>query len=185
MADTFRVDTLRSLDSEVVNETIKEGEPVVRTAGGGLRLLDPASDEDVKHLVVHQRAGDHNERHQYDYTNYDDLYTYEPAAQDADDEYDDRAPILPLAEHDVVRSYSIEDTTMTEPVFEANTTVGFIAAPNGPRLVEEGYTDDFSGSSTTYNEANGNFVTLGSVDKRPVHRSKDDAYDELVSVRVE
>lgn len=188
MSDFIAVDTIRSYDSEEVTESIKAGEPVVRQSGdGGARLLDPASDEDVDWLAGYERTGDHLERYPTDYTSYEDLYTYKPAsAKDADvnEDWDDRAPLIPLADKDVVRCLTPTDSSLTEPTFEENDTVGFIAAPNGPRLVPEGYTDDFSGTSTTYEEANDNFVTLGKVDIQAPFKTIRSGYGEYIPVRV-
>lgn len=184
MSDFIAVDTLRSYDSETVDENIKAGEPVVRKSGGGLRLLDPASDEEVDYLVGYERMGDHIEEYPTDYTSYSDLYTYKPASNKTDEDWDDRAPLLALTDKDVVRCLSIEDETATEPTFSNNDVVGFIAAPNGPRLVPEGYTDDFSGTSTTYNETNGNFIAIGEVDVQSPFKTTRGGFGEYIAVRV-
>ena len=185
--DIFSVDTHRSLDSELVTEDIKEGEPVVRLEGGGLRLLDPANDDDVHFLVVHQRDGDHNPRYDNRYQSYEDLFTYQPAANkdggESSDTFDDRAPILPLVNNDVVRSYLIEDESQPEPSIEENVEVGYVDLGNGPRLVEAGYTD---GGGTQYGDGGaGDYVPIGVVDRLPHHTNHLGDYGELIPVRVD
>jgi len=185
--DIFCVDTHRSLDSELVTEDIKEGEPVVRLEGGGLRLLDPAADDDVHFLVVHQRDGDHNPRYDNRYQSYEDLYTYQPEANkdggEAADTFDDRAPIVPLVNNDVVRSYLIEDDSQPEPSIEENVEVGYVDLGNGPRLVESGYTDD---GGTQYGDGGpGEYVPIGVVDRLPHQTDHVGDYGELIPVRVD
>lgn len=183
MADIFSVDTARSLDSELVTEAIKEGEPVTRASGGGLNLLDVTSDTEVDYLCVHQRTGDHNPRYDTEYESYSDLYTYEPASAKANESFDDRAPILPLVDKDVVRSYSIEDDTEPSPSFTENDEVGYVDFGNGPRLVPAGYTD--SGGTVYGDGGTGDFVSFGNVDRLPDHKKGIDGFGELVPVRVE
>jgi len=177
MADFIAVDTDRSLDSEIADETIKAGEPVVRRDGGGLRTLDPDADDSVAFLAAYDRHGDHVQRYETDFTNYDDLYTYESG---------DRVPLIPIVDMDVVRSLAVEDTSVAEPTFSVNEVVGFISATNGPRLVAEGYTADFDGdgTTTTYDEASGNFVPLGEVDIRAPKKTQRSGYGEYVPARV-
>jgi hypothetical protein len=185
--DIFCVDTHRSLDSEVVTEDIKEGEPVSRIEGGGIRLFDTANDDEVNFLVVHERDGDHNPRYDNRYQSYEDLYTYQPEANkdggEAADTFDDRAPILPLVNNDVVRSYLIEDESQPEPSIEENAEVGYVDFGNGPRLVEEGYED--SGGTTYGNAGPGDYVPLGYVDRLPSRTDHVGDYGELIPVRVD
>lgn len=185
MSDFIAVDTLRSYDSEGATEDIRVGEPVTRADGGGAVLLDASSDSEVDYVAGYERYGDQVEEYPTDYTSYSELYTYKPASNKSDEGWDDDVPIIPLTDKDVVRALSIEDESTTEPTFTENDVVGFINAPNGPRLVPEGYTDDFSGASTTYNEANGNFVPLGGVDVQAPHKSTRGGHGELIPVRVE
>jgi len=178
MADFIAVDTDRSLDSEVADEPIKAGDPVVRKTGGGLRTLDPSSDTEVEYIAAYDRFGDHVQRYETDFTSYGDLYTYEAG---------DRVPLIPIVDKDVVRSLSVEDTSVAEPTFSANEIVGFISATNGPRLVVEGYTADFDGdgTTTTYNESNDNFVPLGEVDIRAPKKTQRSGYGEYIPARVD
>lgn len=181
MADFISVDTTHSLDSELANSNIKEGEPAVRASGGGVDPLDVTNDVDIDHIVVHQRTGDHNLRYDTDYQSYSELYTYKPAGNKPDEDYDDRVPLRPLAEHDVVRTIAVEDTGETEPTFSENELVGFVDLGNGPRLVP----DEYSTGGTTYSEdAAGDFVAFGYVDKLPDHKTQRSGYGELIPVRV-
>lgn len=181
MADIYSVDTLRSLDSEPANSNIKEGEPCVRSSGGGVDPIDTSNDPDIDYLAVHQRTGDHTSRYETDYVSYADLYTYKPAGNKSDEDFDDRVPLRPLSEHDVIRTYSVEDTNATEPTFTENEKVGFVDLGNGPRLAPDGYTT----GGTTYGEGNtGDFVNLGYVDKLSDHKDKRTGYNELIPVRV-
>jgi hypothetical protein len=180
--DIFGVDTHRSTDSELVTEDIKEGEPVVRQSGGGLRLLDVASDSEVDYLVVHERDGDHNPRYDNTYESYSDLYTYQPASN-KDDDFDDRAPIVGLVDKDLVRSYAIEDDAEPAPSFTENDEVGYVDLGNGPRLVEAGYTD--SGGTQYGDGGTGDFVAVGVVDRLPHHTNHINDHGELVPVRVQ
>jgi len=184
MADIIAVDTARSNDSELVDENIKVGEPAVRKSGGGLRQLDASSDTDVDYIVLYEREGDHVLEYETDFVSYSELYTYKPASNKPDEDWDDRAVLLPLTEKDVVRALTPEDETLSEPTFTNNDVVGFINAPNGPRLVPDGYTDDFSGASTTYTESNGNFVKLGEVDVQAPFKTIRGGYGEYIGVRV-
>lgn len=181
MADIYSVDTLRSLDSEPANSNIKEGEPAVRLDGGGVDPLDVSTDTEIDALVVHEREGDANPRYETDYVSYSELYTYKPAGNKSDEDFDDRVPLLPLQPNDVVRTYSIEDETVDEPTFTENDLVGFIDLGNGPRLVPSGYTD---GDGNTYSESDtGDFVAFGYVDKLPTHKTQRSGYGELIPVR--
>jgi hypothetical protein len=182
MGDVFSVDTQRSLDSELADASIKAGEPAVRAVGGGVSPLDVTSDTTVDALVVHERAADSNARYEFEYTSYDDLYTYEPAGNKSDEDYDDRVPLLPLTKKDHIRTYAIEDTSVTEPTYEENDEVGFIDLGNGPRLVPAGY----STGGTQYGDGGtGDFVSIGVVDNLPTHKTQKRGYDILVPVRVE
>lgn len=181
MGDVFTVDTARSLDSELANASIKAGEPAVRLSGGGVEPLDVANDTEVDALVVYERAADSNSRYEFEYTSYSDLYTYEPAANKSDEDYDDRVPLLPLTKKDHIRTYSIEDTSATEPSFSENDEVGFIDLGNGPRLVPAGYT---TGGTQYGDGGTGDYVAIGVVDKLHTHQNFDTAYDELIPVRV-
>ena len=183
MADYVSIDTLRSLDSEPANSTIKEAEPAVRLSGGGVRPLDVVNDTEIDYLVVHQRTGAHNLRYETDFQAYGDLYTYQPASAKADEDFDDRVPLLPLTKHDHVRVISIEDDTEPEPTFTQGDLVGFVDFGNGPRLVPSGYTDS---ASTTYSEAGaGDFVAFGHVDKVSAveHKTSFSGHGELIPVR--
>jgi hypothetical protein len=181
MGDVFTIDTTRSLDSELANATIMGGEPAVRLTGGGVRPLDVSSDSMADAIVVHERAGDWNERYEFEYISYSDLYTYEPAGNKADEDFDDRVPLYPLTKKDVVRFPSVEDTSATEPTYEENEPVGFSDIDGRPRLVPDGYTT----GGTTYGDGDaGDWVRAGVVDNLPVHKTKKTGYNELIPVRV-
>lgn len=183
MADFIGVDTIRSTDSELANSTIKVGEPATRISGGGVDPLDTANDTEVDFVVAHARSGDHNERYETDFATYADLYTYEPAANKADEDWDDRVPLQPVTDKDVVRSLSIEDDTQPEPSFANNEVVGFIDLGNGPRLVPEGYTD--SGGTQYGNGGTGDFVAFGEVDVQSPKKTTKTGYGQYIPVRVE
>lgn len=182
--DFVAVDTARSYDSEPASENIEVTEPAVRLSGGGVRPLDVVNDTEIDYIVGYDRVGDHVERYETDYVSYTDLYTYKPAANKADEDYDDIVTaLIPLVDKDVVRPTSLEDTSETEPTFTENDEVGFVDFGNGPRLVEAGYTDS---AGTVYGDGGtGDFVSFGRVDKLPSHKTQRSGYGELIPVRVE
>lgn len=182
--DFIAVDTVRSYDSEEAAETIQVGEPAIRIDGGGVRPLDVANDSDVEYVVGYARTGDHVERYETDYTSYGDLYTYEPASNKADEDWDDLVEhLIPVVDKDVVRHLSIEDETEPEPTFENNNTVGFVDFGNGPRLVPAGYTD--SGGTQYGDGGAGDFVTVGEVDVQSPFKTIRGGYGEYIPVRYE
>lgn len=184
MADIFCVDTIRSIDSEVASSNIEGGEPAVRLSDdGGVRPLDVANDSaPVHYAVAHWREADWNLEFRTDYTSYSALYTYKPAANKSDEDWDDRVPLQPLMDKDVFRFQTIEDTSATAPSIEENDEVGFIDLGNGPRLVQSGYTN----GGTTYSSSGaGNFVSVGVADELAPYKSIETNYGELVPVRME
>lgn len=152
---------------------IQSGDFVTREASGGCHLTDPANDAAADGIVPARERGDHLPEHGEDYT--------EPYYEgDGTFDNSDLCPLFRLEDAAVVHGWSIKDDTATAPAINKNDDVGIIMGPgNDPVLVEEGYTDDFSGTSTTYNETNGNFIEIGQADAQITD------YETLTPVRID
>lgn len=181
MADLYVKETFLSPDVEPANgatsnspdDAIREADFVTRESGGGCHLTDPSGDTVPDGIVPHRQRGDHLRPHTEDYSD----PVYEGSGSDLD--ADDAVPIVRLHDGMLVMPYTIRDENASAPSISKNDVVGIIFGPgNRPVLVEEGYTDDFSGSSTTYNVSNGNFIALGEAE------TNETGYEEQVPVRV-
>lgn len=94
-------------------------------------------------------------------------FTYQPAANKSDEDYDDTVPYADLVEDGQrlkLRLPEQDAIASTAPNVTGEAVVGVIDEYPG-RLVEEGYTADFTDDSTanavTYNRSNGNFTPIG------------------------
>jgi hypothetical protein len=175
-----------SLDTEPANSntgkglSIREGDVLVREVGGGAHVADPANDDRVDGIVVHADRGHHLPEHDEDYT--DPVYEGDGNASNGAD----LTPFGINEEGAVFYPWTVHDNSAPAPSVSKNDKVGIILMDGSaygsarPVLVEEGYTadPDNTGSDTTYNETNGNFVALGRADEPA------DGYDAMVPVRI-
>jgi len=167
-------------------EEITEGDLIVSLGDGTFRRADASQTEVPDGIVVHDAEGDSIAEHDEDYfANYDDLWTY----QEGDNFY-----WVPISDVDVIMPRSITDTTdgngntPPEPTFGEENVVGYITDPNGQtRIVPEGYSYDFDddGTAETYSESgDGDFVSIGRVDKYPQELRIQSHYDQRIPVRL-
>lgn len=156
-------------------ETIVEGELIVSDGDGTFRRADPAEDELPTGIVVHHPGGDAIQEHEYDYVDYDDLWTYEE---------EEVFYYQPLASVDQIRPRTLSDNdTDPEPSLDVEATLGYVTINDQTEIVESGYTDD---AGDEYSEdGSGDFVALGRLDKYPQKLRIGDAYDERVPIRLD
>lgn len=168
----------RPHQSRIASEDIHVGTLVNENGSDQYRLTEGANDSTVEALATAPRRGD---------------YIAKEADETTDFKYlsseNDRVPVLPLADRDVVKVRTAKDTGGNEsaPSIEDGDVVGLIDTGAGTltstseyegRIVEEGY-DDGESSATTYNRSNDNFLPLGVV-----YRDDSSSFDEPVRVEV-
>lgn len=165
----------RPYTSAVVSEDIHVGTLAVKDAGNARRA--EAADSNVM-LAAAPRRGDYIAEDSQVAGGVTDAETttFKYLASE-----DDRAPLQPLADRDVVKVRTAADNaTDPAPSISAGDVVG-IAAVGGEefegRIVEEGYTDN--GGTTYGRESTGDFYALGTA-----MRDESSEYDHPVRVRV-
>jgi hypothetical protein len=166
----------KSLDSELANGTIYEGDLVVREEGGGVHTVDPTSDTDVDGIVVHLRHGDNIADHEEDFRTGVDAFPYEGDGTVGSD----RVPIAIDETDAIFRPHTIADDSEPAPSIQRNTRVGIPAISGVSGIVEEGYEDS---GATVYDESSGNFIPLGEAELD--HGEVESGFEERVRVRLE
>lgn len=172
----------KSLDSELANGTVEEGQIVTREAGGGVHRTDPATDTRMDGIVPHLKGGDHIAEHDEDFRTSLDAFTYDgdgTVAGDSDD-----VPIAVKEENAIFRPLTIVNNgTDGAPSISANDDVGLAKLSDGTiGVVQAGYTDSQATPVTYGNGGGGDFLPLGYADL--AHNEVVNDFDERVRLRV-
>lgn len=168
----------RPYQSRIAAEDVHVGTLVNENGSDNYERTNGADHSAIEALATAPRRGD---------------YIAKEADETTDFKYlaseDDRVPALPLADRDVVKVRTAEDTGGNEsaPSISDGDVVGVIDTSAGTltstaeyegRIVEEGYTDGES-TPTTYNRTNSNFLPLGVA-----YKDDSTSFDEPVRVEV-